>query len=260
MSTEPAAGSPSRSRSSTRRCATARSSRASRSPSRTSSASPSSSTGSACAGSRAATRRPTPRTPSSSRARPTELKLSTRPSWWRSGRPAARTGKVDDDPTLRGLVEAGARHGVHRGQVLGLPRHRGAADHARRGRGDGGRLGAVPQGRGPARVLRRRALLRRLQAPTPSSRCACSRPRPWQRRRLPGAVRHQRRLAAPRRRSGSTARSPRYFGADVQLGIHTQNDSGCAVANSVAAVLRRRHAGAGHRSTATASAPATPTS
>jgi 2-isopropylmalate synthase len=29
----------------------------------------------------------------------------------------------------------------------------------------------------------------------------------------------------------------RYFGADVQIGIHTQNDSGCAVANSVAAVL-----------------------
>jgi 2-isopropylmalate synthase len=29
----------------------------------------------------------------------------------------------------------------------------------------------------------------------------------------------------------------RYFGADQQVGIHTQNDSGCAVANSVAAVL-----------------------
>ncbi len=28
-----------------------------------------------------------------------------------------------------------------------------------------------------------------------------------------------------------------YFGGDVQLGIHTQNDSGCAVANSLAAVL-----------------------
>ncbi len=28
-----------------------------------------------------------------------------------------------------------------------------------------------------------------------------------------------------------------YFGSDQQLGIHTQNDSGCAVANSVAAVL-----------------------
>ncbi|MFO7279712.1 MAG: citramalate synthase [Thermoanaerobacterales bacterium] len=28
-----------------------------------------------------------------------------------------------------------------------------------------------------------------------------------------------------------------YFGDDVQLGIHTQNDTGCAVANSIAAVL-----------------------
>ena len=33
-----------------------------------------------------------------------------------------------------------------------------------------------------------------------------------------------------------------YFGADQQLGIHTQNDTGCAVANSVAAVV----AGATH--------------
>jgi 2-isopropylmalate synthase len=33
-----------------------------------------------------------------------------------------------------------------------------------------------------------------------------------------------------------------YFGADQQVGIHTQNDSGCAVANSVAAVV----AGASH--------------
>jgi 2-isopropylmalate synthase len=29
----------------------------------------------------------------------------------------------------------------------------------------------------------------------------------------------------------------RYFGPDLQIGIHTQNDSGCAVANSIAAVL-----------------------
>ena len=37
-----------------------------------------------------------------------------------------------------------------------------------------------------------------------------------------------------------------YFG-DQPLGIHTQNDTGCAVANSVAAVRRRRHPAAGHR-------------
>jgi len=49
-----------------------------------------------------------------------------------------------------------------------------------------------------------------------------------------------------------------YFGADQALGIHTQNDSGCAVANSVAAVVAGRASSKG-RSTATASEPATPT-
>ena len=47
-------------------------------------------------------------------------------------------GKVDCDDTLRQLLEAEHRGRVHRRQVVGLPRHRGAPDHARRGRGDGG--------------------------------------------------------------------------------------------------------------------------
>jgi len=34
-----------------------------------------------------------------------------------------------------------------------------------------------------------------------------------------------------------TAEVAAHFGGDVQLGIHTQNDTGCAVANSIAAVL-----------------------
>lgn len=34
-----------------------------------------------------------------------------------------------------------------------------------------------------------------------------------------------------------TAEVTRMFGADVQIGIHTQNDAGCAVANAVAAVV-----------------------
>jgi 2-isopropylmalate synthase len=34
-----------------------------------------------------------------------------------------------------------------------------------------------------------------------------------------------------------TAEVATHFGSDVQLGIHTQNDTGCAVANSIAAVL-----------------------
>ena len=43
------------------------------------------------------------------------------------------------------------------------------------------------------------------------------------------------------------------------LGIHVHNDAGCAVANSLIAVDARRAPGAGRRSTATASGPATPT-
>ena len=37
-----------------------------------------------------------------------------------------------------------------------------------------------------------------------------------------------------------------YFGADQPIGIHTQNDTGCAVANSVAAVVAGATPGAGH--------------
>ena len=155
---------PPRSRSSTRRCATAASSRASRSPSTTSCASPSSSTTSACTTSRAAGRAPTRRTTSSSERAPTELDLDDRRRWWRSARPAGPRARSTTTPTLRNAGRGRHVDGVHRRQVLGLPRHRGAADHARRGRGDGGRLGRVPEGRRAAGVLRRRALLRRLQA------------------------------------------------------------------------------------------------
>ena len=56
------------------------------------------------------------------------------------------------------------RHRVHRRQVVGLPRARGARHHARRGRGDGRRLRRIPSQCGHGGALRRRALLRRLQA------------------------------------------------------------------------------------------------
>ncbi len=94
-------------------------------------------------------------------------------------------GKVDEDPTLANLVQRRHRPGVHRREVLGLPRHRGAADHARGGRGHGRRLGRLPRRGGPARAVRRRALLRRVPGTTPSSASACSRrppsraPRRW---------------------------------------------------------------------------------
>ena len=94
------------SRSSTRRCATAASSRASRSPSTTSCASPSSSTISACTTSRAAGRAPTRRTTSSSSGR--RPSSTSRPSTLVAFGSTRRVkGKVDDDDTLRHLVKAG---------------------------------------------------------------------------------------------------------------------------------------------------------
>ena len=76
-----------------------------------------------------------------------------------------------------------------------------------------------------------------------------------------GHVRHQRRHAAVadhRARSARSSSAPRRRRPD-RLGIHCQNDTSCAVANTVAAV----EAGVGTSSappTATASGPATPTS
>ena len=59
------------------------------------------------------------------------------------------------------------------------------------------------------------------------------------------AVRHQRRLAAPRG-AAHHRRGRRPTSAATPIGIHTQNDAGCAVANSVAAVLGGATQRAGH--------------
>ena len=59
------------------------------------------------------------------------------------------------------------------GQGLGPARHRGAAHRPGRGRRHGARLRRVPAGAGPARVLRRRALLRRLPLRSRRSRWRC---------------------------------------------------------------------------------------
>ena len=98
---------------------------------------------------------------------------------------------------------------MHRRQVLGPPRDGGAADRPRGGRGDGSRFRRVPQGAGPACLLRRGALLRRLPI---GPRLRSSGPGSGRggRRRASGAVRHERRDAALRhrddRRRGFAAR------------------------------------------------------
>jgi 2-isopropylmalate synthase len=94
-----------------------------------------------------------------------------------------------------------------------------------------------------AGLLRRRALLRRLQA-QPRVRAAGARGRGHGRGR---------RLVLCDTNGGSLPHEVERITAevvplldDVTVGIHTQNDTGCAVANAIAGVRRRRHPRAGH--------------
>ena len=97
------------------------------------------------------------------------------------------------------------RDRLHRRQVLGLPRDRGAADLARRGGGHGRRLHRVPAGRGAARCSSTPS--------TPSTGTAQPGVQPPGARgrghgggRVRGPVRHQRRLAPVRRGRGRRRR------------------------------------------------------
>ena len=154
---------PSASRSTTRRCATAASSRASRSPSTTSCASPSSSTGSASTSSRRAGPAPTRRTTSSSAARRSELR-STRAPWSRSAPPAGSRGRSTPTTRCANLLAAGTSTvcivgkswDYHVLEALQTTLDEGVAMVA----------DSVEflRGRRARRDVRRRALLRRLQA------------------------------------------------------------------------------------------------
>ena len=249
-----------RSTSSTRRCATAPSSRASRSPSRTSCASPSSSTGSASRWIEGGYPQANPKDEEFFRRAPTELQLET-----------ADAGRLRLDPPARPARSTSTRRCARWSRParrprassasLGLPRHRGAAaPPSTRAWPWSATRCAFLQGAGPAGVLRRRALLRRLQGATPSSPCGCSRPRPPNGAECARAVRHQRRLAAPRGASaivGEVVRLLRRRPADRHPHPERHRLRG--------GQLGRRRASAAPpscraRSTATASAPATPTS
>src|SRR6266545_4395034 len=94
----------------------------------------------------------------------------------------------------------GRRHRgrVSRGEVVGPPRHRGPADHARRGRGHGPGLDRLPCLGGAAGVLRRRALLRWVPA-EPVVRHGRAGGSPGGGRRTAGAVRYERWRPASRR-------------------------------------------------------------
>ena len=178
--------------------------------------------------------------------------------WWPSGRPGGRRARS----TATTRCAAWSRPNVGTVCIVGKAWdyhvHRGAADHARRGRGDGRRLGRVPAGARACRCSSTPSTSSTATSATPSSRCACSRRRPWP---APTAWCCATPTAA-RCRTRSSASSPRscaYLGGDVPVGVHPTTTPaarwptrwpGCA-----AAPPRCRA-----RSTATASAPATATS
>ena len=163
-----------------------------------------------------------------------------------SARPAGPAARSTTTPTLRNLRRGQHLGGLHRRQELRVPRDRGAADDARRGRGDDRRLGRVPRRPRPPGARRHRALLRRLQG-EPRVLAPGARGGGRQGRQPPRAVRHQRRLAARTRsaRSSRAVQRPRRR-RRRSIGIHCHDDTGCAVANSMAAVAGRRRARAGH--------------
>ena len=191
---------------------------------------------------------------------PTELDLDDRRRWWPSARPAGRRARSTTTRRCATWSKASTVDGLHRRQVLGLPRHRGAADHARRGRGHGRPTrSSSSRGARPAGVLRRRALLRRLQA---QPRVHPAGARGGGRERAPttlvlcdtnGGV------AAPRGRADRAPRSSRHFGATCRSASTSTTTPAAAWPTrwpaSAAAPPRCRA-----RSTATASAPATATS
>ena len=224
---------PARSRSTTRRCATAPSSRASRSPSTTSSASPSSSTGSGSTTSRPAGRARTRRTTSSSGAR-RRSSSSTTSTLVAFGSTRRVKGKVDSDDTLRHLVEPGTptvcivgkSWDYHVLEALQTTLDEGVAmvaDSVEFLRADG--LDGA---------LRRRALLRRLQA----------QPRVRLRVLEAAAEAGATRLVLCDTNGGSlphdvehiVAEVVDYFGGDVGIAVHLHDDAGTGVANALAGV------------------------
>ena len=92
-------------------------------------------------------------------------------------------------------------------------------------------------GAGQARHLRRRALLRRLRATTPATRCDCLRAAAGAGAETRRAVRHQRRRRCRTQIAEATAAvvAARRRPAS-RVGIHCHNDAECGVANSLAAV------------------------
>ena len=162
----------------------------------------------------------------------TELNCST-PCWSRSAPPARPGVRVEDDPQVRALLDAQDAGGclVAKSDVRHVERAlRTTLEENLAMVAD---TVAFLRARRPAGVRRLRALLRRLPARPGLRRCGCwtrpSRPAPRSAScATPTAaccpIGRRRVVAEVRDRTG------------VRLGIHCQDDTGCAVANTVAAV------------------------
>jgi 2-isopropylmalate synthase len=164
----------------------------------------------------------------------TELNLetSTLVAFGSTRRPA---GKVDDDPTLRALVDAGTSTtcivgkswDFHVTEALGTSLDEGVAmvaDSVRHLKAAGLRVFFDAEHCFDGYKANAEYVLRVLEAAAENGADAlvmCDTnggSLPHEVQRIVGEVQ-------------------RYFGGDVQIGIHTQNDTGCAVANSIAAVV-----------------------
>ena len=128
------------------------------------------------------------------------------------------------------------RHRVHRRQVVGLPRHskRSARRSTRASRWSRDSVEFL-RGAGHRRAVRRRALLRRLQA-QPRVRAAGARRRGDRRARAGSCCATPTAARCRTRSSGSCARSSTYFGRDVGVAVHLHDDGGTGVANALAGV------------------------
>ena len=107
-------------------------------------------------------------------------------------------GKVDVDPTLAGAGQRRHVDGVHRRQELGLPRHRGARHHARRGRRHGGGESCEFLKAAGLRVFFDAEHFFDGYKANPEYALRVLEAAATERRRRARAVRHQRRLAAAR--------------------------------------------------------------
>ena len=142
-------------------------------------------------------------------------------------------------PAGRGAARLRCRRRHAGRQVARPPRRAGAAHHARGEPRDGARHRHPPARGGPDGLPRRRALLRRLPRPTGRTRSRCCAPPP---RRAPRSSRCATPTAACCPTGSRDVVLDVIESTGARVGIHAHNDTGCAVANSLAAVA----AGATH--------------